>query len=67
MFLSYGNAWLLLTSLKACDWSGHVIGDSASPRSLAIKLAVSPSSTVHGGQHDTKCDIRVAIACGIRG
>ena len=30
---------------------------------------MSPASTVHGGQHNTKyiCDIRVAIACGIRG
>ena len=27
---------------------------SASPGSLPKKLAMSPSSTVHGGQHDTK-------------
>ena len=33
-----------------------------------IKLAMSPSSTVHGGQYDHQiCGIRVAIACGIRG
>ena len=48
------NAGLLLTSLKACDWSGHVFGAGASPRSLTKKLAMSPSSTVDGGQHDTK-------------
>ena len=43
----------LLTSLKACDWSGHIFGASASPRSLTKKLAMSPSCTavVHGGQH----------------
>ena len=46
--------YLLLTSLKVCDWSGHIFGASASPRSLTKKLAMSPSSTVHGGQHDTK-------------
>ena len=44
----------LLTSLKACDWSGHIFGASASPRSLTKNLAMSPSATVHGGQHDTK-------------
>ena len=55
MFFSYGNAWLLLTSLKACDWfwSGHVFSASASVRSTK-KLAMSPSCTVHGGRHDTK-------------
>ena len=52
----YGNTWLLLTSLKACDWSGHIFGASASLGSLAKKNwpRMSPSSTVHGGQHDTK-------------
>ena len=31
------------------------------------KLAMSPSSTVHGGQHDNQaCDNRVVIACRIR-
>ena len=48
------NAYLLLTSLKVCDWSGHIFGASASPRSLTKKLAMSPSSTVHGGQYDAK-------------
>ena len=45
---------LLVTSLKACDWSGHIFGASASPRSLTKKNWLSPSSTVHGCQHDTK-------------
>ena len=58
MFSFYGNTWLLLTSLKACHWSGHIFGaiasPIASPRSLTKKVALSPSSTVHGGQHDTK-------------
>ena len=53
-FLRTVNAYLLLTSLKVCDWSGHIFGASASPRPLTKKMAVSPSSTVHGGQHDTK-------------
>ena len=53
-FLPAVNAYPYLTSLKVCDWSGHIFGASASPRSLTKKLAMSPSSTVHGGQHDTK-------------
>ena len=48
------NAYLLLTSLKVCDWPGHIFGASASPSSLTKKMAMSPSSTVHDGQHDTK-------------
>ena len=48
------NAYLLLTSLKACDWSAHIFGASSSRRSLTKKMAMSPSSTAHGGQHDTK-------------
>ena len=43
-----------MTSLKVCDWSGHVFGASGSPWSLKTKMAMPPSSTVHGGQHDTK-------------
>ena len=70
-FLPTVNAYQYLASLTVCDWSGHIFGASASPRSLTKKMATSPSSTVHGGQHDTKyfevCDIRVANACGIRG
>ena len=68
-FLPTVNARLLLTSVKACDWSGHVFGASASPSSLTKKTAMSPASTVHGGRHATKyvCGIRVANnACGIR-
>ena len=53
-FLPTVNAYLLLTSLKVCDWSGHIFGASASRASLTKKMAISPSSTVHGGQHDTK-------------
>ena len=40
--------------MKACDWSGHLFGASAIPRSLTKKMAMSPSSAVHGGQHNTK-------------
>ena len=43
-----------LTSSKVCDWSEHIFGASASPRSFPKKLTMSNSSTVHGGQHDTK-------------
>ena len=64
------NAYQYLTSLNVCDWSGHIFGASASPRSFNKKLAMSPSSAVHGGQHDTEysvaCDIEVANACGFR-
>ena len=28
------NAYLLLPSLKVCDWSGHIFGASASPTSF---------------------------------
>ena len=57
-FSSYGkNAWLLLTCLKACDWSRHIFGAGASPRPLTQKVAMSPSSTVHGGQHNAKYDM----------
>ena len=31
------NAWLLLTFLKACGWSGHIFGASASLRFLTKK------------------------------
>ena len=56
-FLPAVNAWLWLTSLKACDWSGNIFGASAGPSSFTKKLAVSSSSTVHGGQHDTKQNV----------
>ena len=35
-FSSYGKC-LLLTSLKACDWSGHIFGASASPINKSFK------------------------------
>ena len=53
-FYFYSNAYLLLTSLKVRDWSGHIFGASASPRASNKNMAMPPSSTVHGGQHDTK-------------
>ena len=49
------NAWLLLPSLKACDWSEHIFSATANPRSVTKTLPMLTSSTVHGGQHDTKC------------
>ena len=52
-FLPTVNACLLLTSSKVRDWSGHSFGASASPRSFTKKMAMQPSSTVHGSQHDT--------------
>ena len=53
-FLPTVNPRLSLTSLKACDWSGHIVGSSASPRPLTKQLAINMSpSTVHG-DHDTK-------------
>ena len=53
VFLSTVDSYLLLTSLKVCDWSRHIFGASASPRSFIEKTAMSPSSTVHGSPHDT--------------
>ena len=63
--------YVLLTSFKACDWSRHIFGASASPRPFTKKnwpchplplfMAVSMSVRYQ------ICDIRVAIACGIRG
>ena len=46
------SAYQYLISFKVCDWSGHIFGASGSPRSLTKKMAMPPSSTVHGGQHD---------------
>ena len=53
-FPSYGKCVTIVASSKACDWSGHIFGASASPRSLTTKLATTRSSTVFGGQHETK-------------
>ena len=33
-FSSFGKCHTIITSLKPCDWSGHIFGASASPRSL---------------------------------
>ena len=53
-FLRTVNAYQYWTSLKVCDLSGYIFGASASPSSLTNKMVLSPSCTVHGGQHDTK-------------
>ena len=53
-FLPTVNAYQYLTSLKVCDWSEHVFDAGASTRSVTQKLAISSSSTVYGGQNDTK-------------
>ena len=54
VLFSYGNAWPLLTFLKAGGRWEHVFATSASPTVGPKKLAMSPSSTLHGGQYDTK-------------
>ena len=51
-FSSYGKRLTIFYLFEVL--SGHIFGASASPRSLPKTLAVSPSSTVHDGQHDTK-------------
>ena len=50
------NAYLMVSIIDhfECDWSGYIFGARASTWSLTRKMAISPSSTVHGGQHDTK-------------
>ena len=55
---------------KACGRWGHVDVTSASQcysRSWTKDLAMSPSSTVHGGQYDTTHASEVDSASGIRG
>ena len=65
-FLPTVSALLLLTSLKACDWSGHTPSAPTPVLSPSRKngYCKSLSSAVHCGQHDTKYVTRVAIACG---
>ena len=41
-FLSTVNSYLLLISLKVCDWSGHIFGASTSPRSFTKKMLCHP-------------------------
>ena len=68
-FFSYENTLPFLAFLMACGRYGHVITTSTDPRSWERK-AMSPSSTVHWGQYDTKylvCNIRIDGASGIRG
>ena len=54
-FLPKVNAGLLLTSFMTCDRAGPIFGSNANPRSSTKKLAMRPSTTVHGGQHGIKC------------
>ena len=42
LFLLTVNAYQYLTSLKVCDWSGHIFGASASPKSFTKNMAVTP-------------------------
>ena len=46
------DAWLMLNSLKAGEWSGHIFAPGASPKPFNKILGMSPSSAVHGGQYD---------------
>ena len=60
----------IIDLFEGCDWSRYISGASASPRPFTNKMGMSPSSTVHDDMHNTNYtvyDIRVAIACGIRG
>ena len=50
IFYSWEIVWLL-TILKARGWSGHIFAASVSPSTSTKKLAMSPSSAVHGGQY----------------
>ena len=74
-FLAKVNAWLLLTSLKACDWPKHIFGASASPTKVLNKkkgrchpLPLLFMAVSNYTRWSEVYDIRVAIiACGIRG
>ena len=48
------NAYLLLTSLKVCDWSGHIFGASASSRSLTKKNENPPTRIGSARTHQTR-------------
>ena len=68
LFLPAVSTWLLLTSLKACDWSGHIFGASASPRALPKKTGYV--TLFHCSWRSARyriCDIRVPTACSLRG
>ena len=60
--------YLLLTSLKVCDWSGRIVGASASPRSWTTKAGYVGlfHCSWRSAWYQTY-NIRVANACGIRG
>ena len=66
-FLPTVNAWRLLTSLKACGWSGHIFAPSASPKPFNKFLAhVTLFGCSWGSVWHHLCDTRVDIAIGIR-
>ena len=44
----------IIDLFEGCDWSRYISGASASPRPFTNKMGMSPSSTVHGGHHDTR-------------
>ena len=48
------NAYQNLTSLKVCDLVGTHFRRQRQSLALNKKMAISPFSTVHGGQHDIK-------------
>ena len=52
-FSSYGKCLTIIDIFEACDWSGHILGASASPRSLTKNRLCHPLP-VQGCQHDTK-------------
>ena len=61
------NAYQYLTSLKVCDWSGHIYGASGSPRSFTKKDGyVTLLHCPWRSAWYQICDIRVAHACGFR-
>ena len=58
LFSSYSRyvPYLLLTSLKVCDWSAHIFGVNDNPRSIAKNMAVTLFHFLWrcGGQYDNK-------------
>ena len=54
IFLFLPKRPIIIYCFEGPWWSGHIFDASTSPRSFKKKLAMSPSSTVHGGQYDTK-------------
>ena len=67
MLSYYGNAWVLLTSSKACDWSGKIFGASPQQKNwlrMYVTLFHCCSITVR----IKKCEVRdIRVACGMFG